>query len=226
MRVLVVEDEHRVANYICQALIEEAFAVDRAADGLKGLDLATMNEYDAIVLDLMLPGLDGLTVCKRLRQAGKRTPVLILSARDMVDDRVRGLDAGADDYLIKPFAVEELAARLRALARRHQSVAAPTLVVGGLELEPSTHTVRQGGAGHSPHPEGVRVARVLHAASGVRAHTHDDCRARLGLHLRPLEQRCRRLRETFAGQDRPGWSTQLHSGRSRGGLCLPRSEDG
>jgi len=96
VRVLVVEDEHRVASYICQALIEESFVVDLAHDGLRALELTAEHQHDAIVLDLMLPGLDGLTVCRRVREARATTPILILSARDLVEDRVRGLDAGAD----------------------------------------------------------------------------------------------------------------------------------
>jgi two-component system OmpR family response regulator len=144
MRVLVVEDEHRVANYICQALVEESFAVDQAHDGLRALELAAEHQHDAIVLDLMLPGLDGLTVCRRMRQAQADTPILILSARDMVEDRVKGLDAGADDYLVKPFAIEELLARLRALLRRQSRHPDPVFTVGGLRLDPATRAVSCG----------------------------------------------------------------------------------
>jgi two-component system, OmpR family, response regulator len=145
VRVLVVEDETRVATYVCQALMEEAIAVDLARDGVRGLELAQTYEYDAIVLDLMLPRLDGLTLCRRLRDGGRRTPVLILSARDMVEDRVNGLDAGGDDYLVKPFAVEELMARLRALMRRTHGSGPAVLRVGELELDPATRAVRRGG---------------------------------------------------------------------------------
>ena len=146
MRVLIVEDERRMATYIGKALMEEAFAVDIASDGPRGLDLARTYDYDAIVLDLMLPLLDGLSVCRSLRNEGRKTPVLILSARDMVEDRVRGLDAGADDYLVKPFAIVELTARLRALQRRHQAGSpGVTLVVGDLKLDPAARTVCRGG---------------------------------------------------------------------------------
>lgn len=143
MRVLVVEDEPRVANYVSRALTEEMWAVDVARDGLKGLDLARTYDYDSIVLDLMLPHLDGITLCRQLRDTGNKTPVLMLSARDMVEDRVRGLDAGADDYLVKPFAIEELIARLRSLHRRRDS--SPVLASGTLTLDPSTRTVHRAG---------------------------------------------------------------------------------
>ena len=144
MRILVVEDERRVALYIAQALTEQGFTVDLAHDGEDALTMIDSHPYDAVVLDLMLPRLEGLAVCRRMRQAGNRTPVLVLSARDLVDDRVRGLDAGADDYLVKPFAIEELTARLRALIRRQTGTATPILTVGDLHLDPSTHTVRRG----------------------------------------------------------------------------------
>jgi DNA-binding response OmpR family regulator len=145
MRVLVVEDERRMASYICQALLEENFAVDCVHDGLSAFDMARSYEYDIIILDLMLPGIDGLTLCHRLRKAGQTTPVLILSARDLVEDRVTGLDAGADDYLVKPFATQELVARVRALLRRRQGTADPVLRVGNLELNPSTRKVKRNG---------------------------------------------------------------------------------
>jgi two-component system, OmpR family, copper resistance phosphate regulon response regulator CusR len=145
VRVLVVEDERRMASYICQALLEESFAVDCVHDGLSALDMARTCEYDVIILDLMLPGVDGLTLCSQLRKTGNSTPVLILSARDLVEDRVIGLNAGADDYLVKPFATQELVARVRALLRRRQGNAAPILRVGNLELNPSTRTVKRGG---------------------------------------------------------------------------------
>ena len=142
MRILVVEDERRMAAFISRALAEESCAVDCASDGQAGLDMATTYDYDAIVLDLMLPKLDGLAVCRALRAAGRHAPVLIVSARDMVADRVHGLDAGADDYLTKPFAIEELLARLRALERRHDH--GPTVLkVGDLVLDPTTRMARR-----------------------------------------------------------------------------------
>ncbi len=137
MRVLVVEDEVRMAGVLQRALKEEGYAVDVAGDGPQGLWLATENQYAAIVLDVMLPGLDGFELCRRLRESGAWAPVLMLTARDGVTDRVRGLDAGADDYLVKPFSLMELAARLRALARRDGRVRTPVLVEGDLRLDPA-----------------------------------------------------------------------------------------
>ncbi len=137
MRVLVVEDEVRMAGVLQRALKEEGHAVDVAGDGPQGLWLATENQYAAIVLDVMLPGMDGFELCRRLRESGAWAPVLMLTARDGVTDRVRGLDAGADDYLVKPFSLMELAARLRALARRDGRVRTPVLVEGDLRLDPA-----------------------------------------------------------------------------------------
>src|ERR1700730_5199557 len=137
MRVLVVEDEVRMAVLLKRALEEESHAVDIAADGPDGLWMATENGYGAIVLDVMLPGFDGIQLCRRLREAGIWVPVLMLTARDSVSDRVRGLDAGADDYLVKPFSLLELAARLRALARRDGRPRPALLAAGDLRLDPA-----------------------------------------------------------------------------------------
>ena len=137
MRVLVVEDEARMAGLLKRALQEEGHAVDIASDGPEGLWLATENAYEAIVLDVMLPGLDGIQLCRRLRESGSWVPVLLLTARDSVSDRVRGLDAGADDYLVKPFSLLELAARLRALARRGDRPRPAVLAEGDLRLDPA-----------------------------------------------------------------------------------------
>jgi two-component system, OmpR family, response regulator len=137
MRVLVVEDEVRMAGLLKRALREEGHAVDVAADGPEGLWLATENTYGAVVLDVMLPGFDGFQFCRQLRESGRWVPVLMLTARDGVADRVRGLDAGADDYLVKPFSLLELAARLRALARRDYRSRLVILAEGDLKLDPA-----------------------------------------------------------------------------------------
>jgi len=135
MYILVVEDDPRVARAVERGLAEEGHRVDRAADGLDGLERAETGVYDLIILDVLLPELDGFTVAKRLRQARVRTPILMLTARDAVADRVRGLDAGADDYLVKPFALAELLARVRAHLRRTEPEGAELLRVGGLTLD-------------------------------------------------------------------------------------------
>jgi two-component system, OmpR family, response regulator len=144
VRTLVVEDEARLGELLVRGLREEGHAVDLAVDGSAALSLATIVEYDAIVLDVMLPGIDGFEVCRRLRQRDVWSPVLMLTARDAVDDRVRGLDAGADDYLTKPFSFDELLARLRALRRRSPGERPTTLAAGDLSLDPASHRVWRG----------------------------------------------------------------------------------
>ncbi len=143
MRILLVEDEERIAAFIHKGLREELYTVDVARDGAEALDIALASEYDLIVLDVRLPMRDGISVCRELRAQGNRTPILMLTARDTVDDRVRGLDAGADDYLVKPFAFQELLARLRALARRPPVVQDHTLRVENLTLDTRTHQARR-----------------------------------------------------------------------------------
>jgi len=145
MKVLVVEDDGETAAYLAKALGESGYAVDRAADGRDGLFLATSGAYDAIILDRMLPGMDGLAVLGALRAAGIRTPALILSALGSVDDRVKGLRAGSDDYLVKPFAFSELLARIEVMLRRGSAASATTrLRVGDLEMDLLTRTVKRG----------------------------------------------------------------------------------
>ncbi len=142
MKVLVVEDEHRLADLLRRALEHERHTVDISYDGEDGLERAAAGAFDLVVLDVMLPKLDGFEVCRHLRAAGVSTPVLMLTARDAVADRVQGLDAGADDYLTKPFAIAELLARVRALARR--GPAAPELLqVSDVTLDPGRHAVRR-----------------------------------------------------------------------------------
>jgi two-component system, OmpR family, response regulator len=146
MRILVVEDDSKIASFIVKGLKQSGFIVDHAADGEAGLLRARTQSYDALVLDLMLPQLDGLSVLRRLREEGIRAPVIILSARASVDDRILGLQAGGDDYLTKPFAFSELLARLQALIRRATQTAEPTkLSVGDLSMDLLTREVRRGG---------------------------------------------------------------------------------
>jgi two-component system, OmpR family, response regulator MprA len=146
VRILVVDDETAVREAVDRALRLEGYDTELAADGAQALDALAARAPDALVLDVLMPRVDGIEVCRRLRAAGDRTPVLVLTARDAVPDRVRGLDAGADDYLVKPFALEELLARLRALLRR-TSAAGPgeLLRFGDLELEPEAHSARRAG---------------------------------------------------------------------------------
>jgi two-component system OmpR family response regulator len=146
VRILVVEDEARLASLLRRGLVEEGHAVDLAADGEEALAWVDVGDYDAIVLDILLPGIDGLEVCRQLRRRHVRTPILLLTARDTVADRVTGLDAGADDYLVKPFAFAELTARLRALARRPPDTHDPVLAAGDVRLDPAAHRVWRGEA--------------------------------------------------------------------------------
>ncbi len=145
MRVLIVEDDSKLASVLRQGLKEQGFAVDVAGDGAAGLKLALATAYDAILLDLMLPGQGGLDVLRELRRQGRATPVLILTARSSVDDRVQGLDLGADDYLSKPFDLKELFARLRAIMRRPPVEPETTLRLADLELDPARREVRRRG---------------------------------------------------------------------------------
>jgi two-component system, OmpR family, response regulator len=144
MRVLVVEDERKLGELLRRGLGEEGYAADLADRGEEALWMVKAVDYDVIVLDVMLPGADGFEICRRMRGSGVWAPVLMLTARDAVDDRVSGLDAGADDYLTKPFAFEELLARLRALTRRAPAERPPVLEVGDLRLDPAAHRAWRG----------------------------------------------------------------------------------
>lgn len=146
MRILIVEDERRISAYLKRGLEEQGYAVDPAYTGNEALDWAQSVQYDVIVLDIMLPEMDGIAVCQELRRQGNRAPILMLTARDTVDDRVTGLDAGADDYLVKPFALKELLARLRALARRSSDAPKrPVLQISDLSLDTLTRRVKRSG---------------------------------------------------------------------------------
>jgi DNA-binding response OmpR family regulator len=145
VRILIVEDNHRLNQSLKMSLIDDGYAVDSAFDGDEGEEMAQMTPYDAIILDIMLPKQDGLQVCRHLRDQHINTPIILLTARDAVEDRVGGLDSGADDYLVKPFALEELRARLRALLRRESADKSGVLSIGDLSLDPATHFVARAG---------------------------------------------------------------------------------
>lgn len=144
MRILLVEDEPKLASFVQKGLTEESFIVDVARDGEEALERARRTAYDLVILDLMLPRMDGFAVCRELRTLGTETPILILSARSVVEDRVKGLELGADDYLTKPFAYSELSARVRALLRRRKPTTLLALSVADLTLDPITRVVKRG----------------------------------------------------------------------------------
>ena len=145
MRILLVEDNRRLSMSLKLSLVDDGYAVDTAYDGIEGQELAEMTPYDVIILDIMLPKRDGYEVCKELRQQRVNTPILMLTARDAIEDRVKGLDSGADDYLVKPFAIDELHARLRALLRREAPDKTGIITVADLSIEPATHYVVKNG---------------------------------------------------------------------------------
>lgn len=143
MKILLVEDEHKIANSVKQGLLQENLVVDLAFDGTSGFDLAASETFDLIILDRLLPGMDGLTICKKLRALGNHTPILMLTAKSQIADKVEGLNSGADDYLSKPFAFEELLARIKALARRPKSSIGNEIIVGDLSLNTTTFEVKR-----------------------------------------------------------------------------------
>ena len=145
MRVLVVEDDSRIAAFVAKGLRENSYAVDVAIDGEMAIYLVSINSYDVFILDVNLPKKDGFEICAEIRESGNTKPILMLTARDAVDDRISGLDTGADDYLTKPFEFRELLARLRALLRRHSEVRAPKIVIADLEIDTISQTVSRAG---------------------------------------------------------------------------------
>jgi len=167
MRILFIEDSHRLQTYVAKGLRQRGFAVDVAADGEEGLFLAESGDYDVIVLDLMLPKLDGLSVLRHLRSQNIGTHVLILTAKDTVDDRVKGLDDGADDYLVKPFAFAELVARIQALSRRHYGIKSPNLIFGDLEINTSLRLVSKAGNPLDLRPREYSLLELLALRAGV-----------------------------------------------------------
>lgn len=161
MRILLVEDEERLAVTIKKGLVEEGFAVDTALDGAEGFYLASEETYDLVVLDIMLPKLDGLSLCKRLRGKNIKTPILILTAKGAVQDKVAGLDSGADDYLTKPFSFLELKSRIHALIRRSKNEISPVLKIADLEVDPIKHVVKRAGKIISLTPKEFAILELL-----------------------------------------------------------------
>lgn len=145
MKILLVEDEHKIASSIKQGLEQEHYVIDIAYDGVTGYDLAIVESYDLIILDRMLPGMDGLNICQKLRKNGNHTPILMLTAKGQLDDKVEGLNSGADDYLTKPFAFEELLARIKALDRRPKDIIKTKLVVSDLSIDKDSYEVKRNG---------------------------------------------------------------------------------
>jgi len=145
MRILVIEDEHKIADSIKKGLEQEFYAVDVAYDGNKGFDLSGSEDYDLIILDRLLPGMDGIEIIRKIRSNQNHVPVLMLTARGQVQDKVEGLDAGADDYLAKPFAFDELLARIRAISRRPEKSLETVIVIGDLNVNSITHEIKRGG---------------------------------------------------------------------------------
>ena len=181
MRLLVVEDDPEVREFLLRVIREAAWAADSAETGRRALDLFASVSYDLAVLDVGLPDIDGFEVCRTIRARGDRTPVLVLTARNAVNDRVRGLDAGADDYLAKPFAVSELLARLRALARRPAVTLAPVLRLADLELDAATHHATRAGVSVALTSREfalleylLRNPRRVHSRSQILEHVWDD----------------------------------------------------
>lgn len=181
MRLLLVEDSERLQTYVGKGLRQAGYAVDVAGDGEQGLWLATENEYDAIILDVMLPKLDGITVLQRLRAEGRDTHVLILTAKDTVPDRVRGLEQGADDYLVKPFAFEELLARVQALVRRKYGEKQGRLAIGGLIIDTVRRVVMRNGETLELRPREYALLELLALRQGevvsrseIEQHIYDE----------------------------------------------------
>lgn len=165
--LLLIEDHHDIADMVCEFLEQHDYSVDYAADGMTGLQLAIRNNYDAIILDLMLPGIDGMELLSRLRgQAHKATPILILTARDTLQEKVAGLEAGADDYLIKPFEIQELEVRIRALIRRDRGlISSEVLTVGDLKFDIGAMRVVRGGKELKLTPIGLKILAILMRSS-------------------------------------------------------------
>ncbi len=217
MRVLLVEDSKILQRSVATALRKAGYAIDATGDGTEGLWFAEQHEYDVIILDLMLPGLDGLSILQRLRRQDNVAQVLVLTAKDTVEDRVRGLRTGADDYLIKPFALDELLARVQALCRRHYLKKAPRLRVGDLEIDTGARTVMRRGRAIELTPREYRLLEYLASRAGevvsrtdIWAHVYDE-------HTEPMSNAVDSaicvLRKKI---EPPGTTSLLHTRRGMG----------
>ena len=217
MRLLVVEDDPRLANLIARGLREQAYAIDVAGNGKDAIVQAAVNTYDAIILDVMLPGSDGFAVLREIRSRGLRTPVMMLTARDAVADRITGLDAGADDYLTKPFDFGELLARLRALLRRPESLQPAILRIGDLEINVQAHDVTRAGVAIALTAKEfallellARRARTVVSRADIVAHVWDDNHDPF---TNAVEVYVNRLRGKI---DKAPWTPLLHTRRGAG----------
>ena len=217
MRLLVVEDDPKLARVIARGLREEAYAVDVLGDGRDAIAQAAINSYDAIVLDIMLPGADGLAVCRELRARGIRTPILMLTARDAIADRIAGLDTGADDYLTKPFDFGELLARLRALLRRPEALQPAQMKIGDLEIDSLAHSVTRAGVPISLTSKEYALLELLTRHAGqvvsradIVAHVWDDNHDPF---TNAVEVYVNRLRGKI---DREPWRPLIHTRRGAG----------
>ena len=219
MRVLLVEDDVKIASFIVKGLRSAGYAVDHAPDGEEGLRLALTEPYDAAVIDLMLPRRNGLALIKEMRAEKVNTPVLILSAKGSVDDRVKGLETGGDDYLTKPFAFSELLARVQALIRRAGGISDPIrLSVGDLSVNLLTREVTRGET-HRPATPGVFAARIPDAQCGENRFQDDDHGTRVGLPFRSPDQRGGGQNQQVARQDRQRRRSKTDPYRSGSGIC-------
>ena len=228
MRILLVEDEPHAAHVLAKGLREQSYAVDVAGDGEAAIFQVATNDYDGVILDVMLPAVDGLAVCRTIRDAGSKVPILMLTARDAVESRVDGLDAGADDYLVKPYDIRELTARLRALIRRgHQPVTPERLVVGGLTIDTRRRRVIVDGREILLRAKEYALLEFLarHAGdvvtrSEIAEHVWDE-------HYDPLSNvvdvYVQRLRRRF---DRPGVESIIRTRRGEGYQLVVAADDG
>jgi DNA-binding response OmpR family regulator len=219
MRLLIAEDDVQLGRTLAKGLREHAYAVDTATDGPRAAYLASVNEYDAIILDVMIPGRDGFAVCRELRARGVRSPVLMLTARDSVADKITGLDAGGDDYLTKPFEFAELLARLRALMRRRQELLPSVLTIGDLRIDTARQSVERAGEPVTLTTKEYALLEFLAQRAGsvigraeIVAHVwdenHDPCSNAIEVYIN-------RLRRKF---DRAGLRPLIHTRRGAGYL--------